>query len=779
MRLFFTRALIASLIFFTWISSSQADEFVVADIEVKGLQRVSPGTLFAASNIEVGDKVDALKLREAIRTIFKTGLFTDIATFRDGDVLIFQVKERPSINKIELKGNSAIPTDQLKLALKNAGMEEGQIFKRATMDRLELEILRAYVAQGRYNARVKAEVTDLPRNRVEVLVNIAEGKVAAIHHLNFIGNQSFDDETLSDLFELKATSLWNDLFSNDKYAREKLSGDLEKLRSFYLDRGFIKFSVESTQVSISPDKKQVFITVSINEGPRYTLREILLKGDLIVPEAEMKKLILVKPGEVFSRQKLTANSEILSRRLGNEGYTFASVDPVPETHEDNTATITFFVDPGKRTYVRRINYSGNVSTRDDVLRQEMVQMEGAVASTDLIELSKTRLERLGYFKTVNVETPPVPGLPDQVDVNYAVEEQATGSLSASLGFSQSSGIILGGNIAENNFFGTGKRVSIGANVSDVIKSANFSYLNPYYTVDGVSRGFSLSARQTNFDEQNISDFVLDSVDARVTFGYPIDGVTRINFGLALANDKVNIPNDFAVGSNRPAQEIRSFIAEQGDSFNSLQANVSWVRNTLNKGVLPTRGLLNSLSAEVNLPGSDLSYYRLTHRADFYAPIDRGQKWVVRLRSREGFARSLAGNNEFPFFQHFFSGGFGSIRGYEANTLGPKSTPDPLDPSTPDPFGGNVLIEASAELIFPLPFMKEQDQLRSTLFIDGGNVFDTQRGFSPELGEIRYAAGISFQWITVVGPIGLSFAQPFNDQQGDDTQAFQFSLGQQF
>ncbi|MEP6406267.1 MAG: outer membrane protein assembly factor BamA, partial [Marinobacter sp.] len=422
------------------IKPALADEFTVSDIEVEGLQRVSAGTVFSAFPVSIGEPVDEVELSDAIKDLFRTGLFTDIKASRDGGVLILTVQERPSITSIEIEGNKNIETPMLMDALSGAGLQEGQVFRRATLERLELEILRSYISQGRYNARVKATAEDLPRNRVAIKLDINEGTVAAIQHLNIVGNDAFDDETLLDLFELQTTSWWNSITSADKYARERLSGDLESLRSFYLDRGYIDFTVESSQVSISPDKKQVFIAISLNEGPQYTVSDVNLRGELIVPEEELRELIPIEEGDVFSRSRMTAISEALSRRLGREGYAFANVNAVPEPADDNTASVTFFVEPGKRAYVRRINFDGNVSTRDDVLRQEMTQMEGGVASTDRIEFSKTKLERLGFFETVDVETVPVPGTDDLVDVNYSVAEQATGSLSASVGFSQASGV---------------------------------------------------------------------------------------------------------------------------------------------------------------------------------------------------------------------------------------------------------------------------------------------------------------------------------------------------
>lgn len=749
-----------------------ADEFVVSDIEVEGLQRVSAGTVFGAFPIDIGEPVDEVALADAIKSLFRTGLFTDLSASRDDDVLVLSVKERPAISSIDIEGNKAIETDMLKEALDSAGLQEGQVFKRATLERLELEILRSYVAQGRYNARVKATAEELPRNRVAIKLDINEGDVASIRHINIIGNSAYSDEQLLSLFELETSNWWSSLTNGDKYARERLSGDLETLRSWYLDRGYIDFNVESSQVSISPDKKDVFITLSLNEGPQYTISDIKLRGDLILKESELRDLIKMEPGDVFSRKELTDTSERLSRRLGREGYTFANVNAVPETGEDNTASITFFVEPGKRAYVRRVNFEGNVSTRDEVLRQEMVQMEGGVASTDLIEYSKTKLERLGFFKTVDVETVRVPGQDDQIDVNYTVEEQPTGSLSASVGFSQVSGIILGASVSENNFFGTGKRVSVGANYSDSIKSANFSYNNPYYTVDGVSRGFSVFARQTDFAEEDISSYLLDEYGGRMSFGYPIDSVTRLNFGVGYTHTKVKT-------DLYPAQEVESFIDEEGDSFNSYLLTGSWSRNTLNRGVLPTDGFSQSLSVDVAVPGSDLTYYKLSHRTNFYQPLNAAETWVFRTRTDVGYGDGYAGSGEMPFYEHFFAGGYGSVRGYEANSLGRLATNNVNDLSDPDPFGGNFLTEGSVELIFPTPFVGDSRSMRTAFFLDAGQVFDTARGFDPALNEVRLSAGVGFQWITAIGPLAFSLGKALNDEDGDKTQIFQFSLGQSF
>jgi len=756
----------------TGMTPAFADEFTVADIEVEGLQRVSAGTVFSAFPINIGEQMDEAELADSIKSLFRTGLFTDVEASRDAGVLILTVRERPSITSIEIEGNKNIETAMLMDALAGAGLQEGQVFRRATLERLELEILRSYIGQGRYNARVKAAAEVLPRNRVAIRLDINEGTVAAIQHINLVGNQEFSDEQLRDLFELRTSSWWNSLTNSDKYARERLSGDLETLRSFYLDRGYLDFNVESSQVSISPDKRQVFIAIALNEGPQYTISDIRLRGNLIVDEEELRELIPVDEGDVFSRARMTAISETLAFRLGKEGYAFANVNAVPEPGEGNTAAVTFFVEPGKRAYVRRVNFDGNVSTRDDVLRQEMTQMESGIASSDRIEFSKTRLERLGFFQTVNVDTVPVPGTDDLVDVNYSVEEQPTGSLSASVGFSQNSGVILGANVSENNFFGTGKRVSFGANVSGAVKSANISYMDPYYTVDGVSRGFSVFARETNFEKRNIASYLLDEYGGRVTFGYPTDNITRLNFGLGYTLSKIN-------SGVFTSKEVTQFIDEEGDSFNNYFLFGSWRRSTLNRGVLPTDGYSHSLSLDVAVPGSDLTFYKATHKTDFYFPITESNRWIVRTRTEIGYGDGYGDRTVMPFYDHFYAGGYGSVRGYRVNSLGQPATRAENDRSRKRPFGGNLLTEGSLELIFPTPFAGDSRSMRTAFFVDAGQVFDSDRGFGPDATELRLSAGIGFQWITAVGPLAFSLAKPLNDKPGDDTQVFQFSLGQTF
>ncbi|MDH1007192.1 outer membrane protein assembly factor BamA [Pseudomonas nicosulfuronedens] len=783
------------------IAQVHAESFTVSDIRVNGLQRVSAGSVFAALPLNVGEQIDDRRLVEATRSLFKTGFFQDIQLSRDGNVLIVNVVERPSISSIEIEGNKAITTEDLMKGLKQSGLSEGEIFQRATLEGVRNELQRQYVAQGRYSAEIETEVVPQPRNRVALKININEGTVAAIAHVNVVGNTVFSEEDLTDLFELKTTN-WLSFFKNDdKYSREKLSGDLERLRSYYLDRGYIHMDIASTQVSITPDKKHVYITVNVNEGEKYTVSDVKLSGDLKVPEDEVKKLLLVKKGQVFSRKVMTTTSDLITRRLGNEGYTFANVNGVPEPNDENkTVSITYVVDPGKRAYVNRINFRGNTKTEDEVLRREMRQMEGGWASTYLIDQSKQRLERLGYFKEVNVETPAVPGTDDQVDVNYSVEEQPSGSITASVGFAQSAGLILGGSISQNNFLGTGNKVSIGLTKSDYQTRYNFGFVDPYWTVDGVSLGYNAFYRKTDYDELDVdvSSYSVNSLGAGVSIGYPISETSRLTYGLTVQRD------DIDTGAYT-VDEIFDFIEKEGDSFTNFKASIGWSESTLNKGVLANRGHSQSLVLETTIPGSDLSFYKLDYRGQIFAPLT--ETYTMRFHTELGYGGAYGDTDRLPFYENYYAGGFNSVRGFKDSSLGPRSTPSkarvsPGQPGYPDgpdadgrytdpdqdpeAFGGNILITGGAELLFPLPFVKDQRQLRTVLFYDIGNVFDTDCPISTTQGcdgvkfqDMAMSAGVGLTWITALGPLSFSLATPIKKPDNAETQIFQFSLGQTF
>ncbi|WP_286978117.1 outer membrane protein assembly factor BamA, partial [Pseudomonas sp.] len=579
------RLLLPAVLSALMIAEVHAESFTISDIRVNGLQRVSAGSVFGALPLNVGEAADDRALVDATRDLFKTGFFQDIQLGRDGDVLVITVVERPSISNIEIEGNKAITSEDLLKGLNQSGLAEGEIFQRATLEGVRNELQRQYVAQGRYSAEIETEVIPQPRNRVALKININEGSVAAIQHINVVGNTVFPDDDLIDLFELKTTNLLSFFKNDDKYAREKLSGDLERLRSYYLDRGYINMDIASTQVSITPDKKHVYITVNIDEGSKYKVSDVRLSGDLKVPEEEVRKLLLVKEGQVFSRKVMTSTSELITRRLGNEGYTFANVNGIPQPNdEDKTVSIVFAVDPGKRAYVNRINFRGNTKTEDEVLRREMRQLEGGWASTYLIDQSKTRLERLGFFKEVNVETPQVPGTDDQIDVNYSVEEQPSGSITASVGFAQNAGLILGGSISQNNFLGTGNKVSIGLTRSDYQSRYNFGFVNPYWTPDGVSLGYNLFYRSTDYDEldTDVSSYAVDSYGAGMSIGYPISETSRLTYGLTVQQDDINT-------GVYTVDEIYDFLNKEGDSYLNWKASFGWSESTLNRGVLATRG----------------------------------------------------------------------------------------------------------------------------------------------------------------------------------------------
>lgn len=768
-----------SLGFVLLVFSIQALGFVISDVRVEGLQRISAGTVFGAIPFNVGDNVDEIELRSIIRSLFKTESFDDVRVGRDGNVLVIIVKERPSIESIEFEGNKAIATEALLEGLNNSGLAEGQIFKKVTLEHMTADLERQYVRQGRYDASISTEVENLPRNRVAIKVLVNEGNVSGIQHINIIGNTIFDDESLLDMMELKLPSLFSFYTKDDKYSREKLKGDLEKLESFYLDRGYLNFVIDSTQVSIAPNMEDVYITVNVIEGDQFTVSRVEIAGELHdIPEPTIRALLLSRKGQIFSRELMTASEERIERALGNAGYTFASATGQPVLDDDGESVIIkFFVDAGKRAYVRRITFRGNTLTQDKVLRREMRQMEGGWASNAFIESSKVRLERLGFFKEVNVETPAVPGTEDQIDVNYTVEEQPSGSISATLGFSQDIGLILGLSYRESNVFGTGNSVNIGVNRSSFQTAYNFSFFDPYYTVDGVSRGYSVFFRSSDFDERNIASFSTDSFGGSVNFGYPISEISRINMSVGYENTEIK-------EGVFPAQEISQFLDAEGNKFNLINLSISYSMSALNRGLLPTAGRSQSISFQMTIPGSELEYYRINYSGQIFFPLHR--LFTLRFRTDLGYGDSFGSTEVYPFYKNFFAGGTGSVRGFENNTLGPRTTPSPLDTfGEPDPIGGNVLIEASAEILFPLPFIKDQRQIKSAFFLDAGNVFNTDCldisaiCLAPSEGELRYTFGLAITWITGFAPISFALAIPLNEKDGDETESFQFELGRTF
>jgi len=759
--------------------TAAANAFVISDIRVEGLQRISAGTVFSAIPYNVGDDIGVAEIRGVARSLFQTENFDDVQIGRDGNVLVIVVKERPTIDSIEFEGNKAIKTEALLEGLEKSGLAEGQIFKKVTLENIASDLESQYVSQGRYDAGIETTVVDLPRNRVAIKVDVFEGNVSGIRHINIVGNSVFDDETLIDKLELKLPSLFSFYTKDDQYSREKLQGDIESLESYYLDRGYLNFRVESTQVAIAPNMEDVYITFNVTEGDQFTVSAVDVAGELRdVPEETIRRLVITRPGQVFSREYMTASEERIEAVLGNAGYTFASATGEPVADEDgDTVTIRYFVDAGQRAYVRRVNFQGNTVTQDEVLRREMRQMEGGWASTAMIEGSKVRLQRLGFFKEVNVETPSVPGTEDQIDVNFTVEEQPSGSISATVGFAERTGLILGLSYQESNVFGTGNSINIGINRSDFQEALNFSFFDPYYTVDAVSRGYSVFFRRSDFEEFNIASFSTDSFGLSMNFGYPISEISRLGFSLGY--EHTNIKEGVI-----PAQEISEFIDKEGDEFNLFTISASYSMSALNRGLLPTAGRSQSLSFEMTIPGSELEFYRINYAGQIFFPL-----WgptVLRLRADLGYGDAYGGTDTFPFYKHFFAGGMGSVRGFESNTLGPRATPSPQDQfNDPDPIGGNALIELSAEVVFPLPFIEDQSQMRSVFFFDAGNVFNTNCPdvsvycLGIEDGELRYSAGIAVTWITGFAPISFALSFPINEKEGDEGEAFQFELGKTF
>ncbi|WLI72535.1 outer membrane protein assembly factor BamA [Halomonas alkalicola] len=762
--------------------TAQAQPFEVSDIRVEGLQRVSAASVFNAFPVSARDRVDDRELAEATRSLFATGLFEDISLARDGDVLIIQVVERPTISRLNISGNRRIGDDELRQGLRQAGLAEGEVLQLSTLEEIQRELEGVYQGQGRYSATIETSVREIDEGRVQVDVEINEGAVARIRQINLVGNRAFDDDTLRDVFELNDRPGrifgW---FSRDEYSREALAGDLERLRSFYLDRGYVNFNVESTQVSISPDKSQIFITVNVDEGRQYRIGDVRFVGDLQISEREARELLRVESGEVFSRSDVTASSEALRARLGAEGFAFANVDGIPEVSASgDTVDLAFRVDAGRRADVRRIEFIGNTTTQDEVLRREMIQLEGAPASTQSITQSRQRLERLGFFRQVDVETRPVAGEPDKLDVTYTVEEQPSGSISASVGFSQSAGVIYGLGLSQTNFLGTGNRVNIGAQRSDTFTSVNFGFTDPYWTLDGISRGYNFYYRETDYEDSDISTYSTDAYGAGINFGYPINEITRLNFGAAVEDLTVKTYRD-------TAQEIQQYVEDQGEDAQSLKLTASWTRNNLNRGIMPTAGNYQRLSLETAVPGSDAEYYKLRAQARQLFPLDDNHDWALKFSGEVGYA-DVVGSDPYPFYENFYAGGLGSVRGFTANTLGQRTTP-PETGGRDRTLGGNVLMQGSAELLFPLPFIEDRRSLQTSLFLDAGNTFltdcyATETGTSNcssgvDLGDLRYSVGVGLSWLTPVGPLTFSIAEPLNDESGDDTQFFQFSLGQTF
>jgi outer membrane protein insertion porin family len=758
------KKILASVILaYLWmLSPAQAfNDFKIEDIRVEGLQRIAAGTVFNYLPLKVGDHFSTRASQQALQALFKTGFFNDVKLARRDNILIVQVVERPAIAKISFDGNKSIQTEQLNDALKAMGVAEGRVFDRSLLDKIKLELQRQYFSQGRYAAQLETTVTPLERNRVQIHFDIAEGEVAKIRRINIIGNQAFKNKTLLAQFELSATTVFSFFSSRDQYSRQKLAGDLESLRSYYLDRGFIHFNIESTQVAITPDRQNIYITINISEGKQYTVEKINITGNLIVPEAELRQVIQLKSGELFSGKDVSASNEALAERIGDDGYAFANVNAVPEIIPDSDKVIVnFFIDPGKRVYVRRIDFGGNTRTRDEVLRREMRQMEGGLASTRNIKRSRTRLERLGYFEEVNIETKPVPGVSDQVDIQYTIIERPSGNLMAGIGYGQTQGVMFNASISQDNFLGSGKKVALAFNNSQVNTIYSFAYTDPYFTIDGLSQGFELYYKTTDAEEANLSRYLMDSYGFNLNYGLPISEFNSIYMGFEPQHIELKT-------TEYSPREVHEFINQNGNSFNIFKITGSWAHDTRNRALFPNQGTLKSFNTEVALPGGDLSYYKLSYRHRWYLPLSR--HYTLLLKGEVAYGEGYS-DNDYPFFENYTAGGPRTVRGFKENTLGPED-------SDGNPLGGNLKTVANIEMIFPPPFAETSKSVRLSTFLDIGNVYGVYDDF--DAAQLRYAAGLGIVWYSPLGGLTFSLARPLNKKDGDDTQFFQFSIGSTF
>lgn len=748
-------------------SAMALEPFQVKDIRVEGIQRTEAGTVFSHLPVKVGEIMDDDLASQAIKALYSTGFFKDVRIEAENDVLIVTVQERAAIAQIDFSGNKSFPTDKMKEGLKQVGISESQIFDKSQLDRAEQEIKRQYLSQGKYGASVKTVVTPLERNRVAVRFDIEEGAVSKIRDINIVGNKAYSIDDLRAQFLLTTPnwmSWWN---KDDQYSKQKLNADLETLRSFYMNKGYLEFNIDSTQVSITPDKKDIYITINITEGEKYTISEVKLAGETLVPEDELRQLIQVQAGDTFSREKVTQTSKAISDRLSNDGYAFSNVNPVPDINKElHTAAFTFFVDPGKRVYVRRINVMGNTRTRDEVIRREVRQLESAWYASNKIDRSKERIVRTDFFSDVNVETPAVPGTADQVDLNISVTEKSTGSVQFGAGLSSNEGVVFGITVNQNNFLGTGNRVSAQVNTGKVNTTYSLSFTDPYFTPDGVSRGIDLYRRDVNTRSLNIGTYNTSSYGGGVRFGIPLNERDGLNFGLSADFTSVDLTAE-------SPQQYKDFCEKaSGCSSNSMVATAGWTHDSRDSIMFTTKGVLQRLSGEVALPVLDLEYYKIDYKHAWFKELAPG--YTLMLNGEIGYADSY-GDRKYPFFKNFYMGGVNTVRGYDNGSLGPRS----IDSVTGNDFslGGTKRLLGNAELYIPIPGLKESKQFRLSAFVDAGNVFGTNDSY--DFGELRYSTGLGLSWISPFGPLKLVFAKPLNSKTGDDTQAIQFQLGQQF
>jgi outer membrane protein insertion porin family len=760
MRKRFLLALAGWLLSATGALAQMRAPFVVKDIRVEGVQRIEPGTVFSYLPVKVGDTMTEAAAQQAVRALYATGFFKDVRLEAEGDVLVVLVDERPAVAQIDFSGLSEFQPEVLKRVLRDLGMAEGLTFDRSVLDLAEQELKRQYLSRGKYAAEVQTTVTPLERNRVAVSFAVVEGDVAKIQSISIVGASAFSEKELLGLFTLR-TGGWLTWYTKlDQYSRQRLTGDLESLRSFYQNQGYLDFTVDSTQVSITPDRRGIYITVNITEGEKYTVSDVQVAGQTPVPREQLERLLVIKPGDVFSRQRLTESTKAITDRLGNDGYAFANANAVPQVDkEKRTVAFTILVDPGRRVYVRRISVVGNTKTRDEVIRRELRQLEGAYYDGSKIQLSRRRIDRTQYFKEVNVETTPVEGPQDQVDVVYSVKEKETGAVMLGIGYSTVDKLILQASLTQPNAFGNGKSLSFNINSGSVNQVYSVSYFDPYYTIDGVSRGFDVYMRDVDASNLSVGAYKTSTLGGGIRFGYPLSERASISFGVAAENVQLET---FA---NSPFV-YTDFVAQFGNQYSYLPLTAGWAYDTRNSLITTTEGTLTRVSTEVGV--GDLTYYRVSFVQQYFYPLSRA--YTLALNGDIGLAGGLQGN-PLPFFKNYYAGGPGTVRGYEALSLGPR------DPDG-NALGGSRRLVGNAELLFPVPGAEQDRSLRLGVFIDGGQVFGENEKVS--LSQLRFSAGIALSWASPFGPLRISLAEPLNEVQGvDRIQRLQLTFGTGF
>lgn len=747
--------------FFAMMPARAFEPFVVSDIRVEGAQRTEAGTVFSYLPVKVGETFTEEKATQAVKSLFATGFFRDVRIDTDGTVLVVIIEERPSIAAVEFTGIKEFEADQLKRNLKDVGLAEARIFDRALLERAEQELKRQYLTRGKYATQVTTTVTPVERNRVRITFTVDEGQSTRIRRISIVGAHAFKEKELLEQLQ-SAKSGWFTWYTKaDQYSRQKLQADLEVIRSYYLDRGYLEFNIESTQVSISPDKRDIFITISVVEGEPYTVSDVKLGGELLGLQDELQALLKVKPNERFSNQQVTDTNLALTNKLGSLGYAFANVTAAPDLNRENhTAAITFYLDPNRRVYVRRINILGNSRTRDEVIRREMRQFEGAWYDASKIQLSRERIDRLGYFQTVNVETPPASGTPDQVDVNVTVQERPTGSLNVGLGYSTTDKIVLSTSVFQNNLFGSGNTVGLELNTGKVNRTIALSQTNPYFTPDGISRSTQLFYRTVQPLVINVGEYTIKSFGAGMNFGVPFTETDTVYFGGAVENNTIDT-------SPTSPQRYIDYVNNFGRSSSALLGTIGWARDNRDNPLTPTKGRYQRFSFEATMPVGDLRYYKTGYQHQYYWPLTRSI--TLALNGQIDYGHGFGGK-PFPLFKNVYAGGIGTVRGFDGSSLGPRDT-------NGDALGGASRAIGNIEVLFPFPGSQQDRSLRWFTYLDGGNVFADNSKI--DLGDLRYSAGLGISWLSPIGPLKLSVGKPLNDKPTDKLQRFQFQIGTGF